>query len=133
MLVSQRFTDQDGLSIFMSKPSSIAATWRIVPGLAGDPAVGGEQTDRPAAAIHRYRDEMADQIVRDRFRLEVGQRCRLHAGRHAAAAHEGMEMAVLARPVLLVVRVVVPLGVALGIEHVALRVVIEDVEGGPPA
>ena len=38
-------------------------------------------------------------------------------------------MAVLARPVLLVVGVVVPLGVAFGIEHVALRVVIEDVEG----
>ena len=39
-----------------------------------------------------------------------------------------MEMAVLARPVLLVVRVVIPLGMAFGIEHVALGVVIEEVE-----
>ena len=71
---------------------------------------------------------MAHQVVAVRLGLEIRQLRRLDPARHAAAADEGVEMAVLARPVLLVVGVVIPLGMAVGIEHVALGVVIEKVE-----
>ena len=50
-LVSRRFTGQDGLLIRTSKRSSIRGdVGGGVPGLGGDPAVGREQAERPAAA-----------------------------------------------------------------------------------
>src|SRR3546814_18960068 len=83
---------------------------RLVPSLAGHPAIGGEQLDRKPVCIHRNGDEVAERVVRVpaiRFARLVRREGGTHADRPAARAKEGMAMAVPAAALLRRVPVVV--------------------------
>ncbi len=126
MAVIQMLTGQDGHARSMSKRSSILITSSAVYAVVGgDPPVGGEQADGEARPVHGNGDQVAEGVVALLHERRLGLRHRVAVPGHALFPQEGVEVAVFAFPM----GVVVVLRVGLEVVDIARRVVVVLIEG----